>query len=149
MKIRCRISHESAAKSRTHIFDSQSTAHSMDHTSVYLARSHKSLAQNIPVFQLSDTSVLEISAYLQKVILVLHLYIKSLARILSVSRIITKWVCCHNSFERLRKNSDDNKPSPFSVVWAQFNSLQYSKEQVQRTETWLLTRKIFWSLRCF
>lgn len=48
---------------------------------------------------LSDTSVLEISAYLQRVIL--HLYIKSLARIVSVFRTITKWVYCHNSFETL------------------------------------------------
>lgn len=54
---------------------------------------------------LPDMSALEIFLYLQRIIQVLHLHIKSLARILSVFRTITKWVYCHNSFEILAEKT--------------------------------------------
>jgi len=93
-----------------------------------------SLAQNIPIFQLFDNSVLEISAYLQKVILVLHLYIKSLARILSVFRTITKWVYCHNSFATLFERKQRCWQAKFCFQLHELNSIHCSTTKKTGTE---------------
>lgn len=78
MKKRYRISRESAAKSRTHTsWFSVHCPFSGSYRSLYAEMTQVWLKIYQYFRSLSDTSVLEISAYLQRVILVLHLYQKS------------------------------------------------------------------------